>query len=178
MEVKSIATCEETMGNAISNQRGFMDRVYQLIFYLTGDFLFAGGKMFAIIEWLYIRNFDSKIRQKVKYDVGDVVDHENPRVVGRNRRPAHTFLRSFERTEECLSYWSDSNRSDTTLKNVHYLTGEAGKPSDEYSWKFLLVGSPKESPKNWELPSFGTESISSEGESDNWNYISMPGIDI
>ena len=92
------------MGNVISNQRGFMDRVYQLIFYLTGDFLFAGGKMFAIIEWLYIRNFDSKIRQKVKYDVGDVVDHENPRVVGRNRRPAHTFLRSFERTEECRGW--------------------------------------------------------------------------
>lgn len=155
-----------------------MDSVHELFFYLAGDLLFAGGKMFAIIEWLYIKNFDSKIRQKVTYDVGDVVDHENPRVVGRNRRPAHAFLRSFKKTEECLRYWLDNNRSDTTLSNVHYLTGEAGKPSDEFSWKFLLVGTPKESPKNWELPSFNPDLNNNGEKSDSWNHIPMPGINI
>ena len=123
--------------------------------------------MFSIIEYLYKYYFDSQLRQKVTYEVGAVVDYENPRVVGRNRRPAHSFLRSFQSPEDCLKYWSDANRTDKDLKNVLYLTGEAGKPSEEHSWSFLLVGNPKLSPKNWELPTGGDTGI--------WNSIALPG---
>lgn len=156
------------MGNIIAGQRGFIDRMYQFLFYLTGEFLFAGGTAFHIIEYLYKLYFDSKIRQKVTYQIGDEVDYENPKIVGRNRRPAHAFLRSFKKTEECLRYWSDSNRSDTDLKNVLFLTGEAGKPSEEHNWKFLLVGNPKECPNSWEQPEYTSVA-------GTWVYIPLPG---
>jgi hypothetical protein len=165
------------MGNSISSQRMFMDNAYKFLFWLTGTFLFDGGKVFPLIQWLYIRSFDSKIRQKVTYEVGEVVDYENPRVVGRHRRPAHAFLRSFKATEECLRYWSDNNRSDSLLDNIHYLTGEAGKPVDDQSWKFLLVGTPKESPAGWEKPDFKTESKVTTGKCLNksWDCVALPG---
>lgn len=165
------------MGNSISSQRTFTDNLYKFLFWLTGTFLFDGGKVFSMIQWLYIRNFDSKIRQKVTYDVGDVVDYENPRIVGRHRRPAHTFLRSFKSTEECIRFWSDSNRTDSLLDNIHYLTGEAGKPVNDQSWKFLLVGTPKESPAGWEQPSFNTESkaVTAGNCCKNWDFIALPG---
>ena len=165
------------MGNSISSQRTFTDTAYKILFCLSGTVLFDGGKVFSFIQWLYIRNFDSKIRQKVTYEVGEIVDYENPRIVGRHRRPAHAFLRSFKTTEECLRYWSDGNRSDSLLDNIHYLTGEAGKPVNDQSWKFHLVGTPKESPAGWEKPDFKTESEAKTGKVINksWDCIALPG---
>lgn len=165
------------MGNCISSQRSFTDTLYKILFYLSSNLLFDGGNIFAFIQWLYIRNFDSKIRQRVTYEIGDVVDYENPRIVGRNRRPAHAFLRSFTTTEECIRFWSDNNRLDSSLENVHYLTGEAGKPVNDQSWKFLLVGNPKESPKGWELPNFNTDSKAKTEEvitPTTWSFIALP----
>ena len=161
------------MGNAISSQRAFSDRLYRVIFYIINDFLFSGGRPFTLIESLYIRYFDSKIRQKVTYEIGDVVDYENPRVIGRNRRPAHAFLRAFKNTQDCLQYWSNNDRKDSDLENIHYITGEAGKPSEEHSWSFLLVGTPACSPENWEKPSFSTVEKKSK-DAEKWNHIPMP----
>ena len=166
------------MGNFISKQRKLNDILFNLVGYIGTDLLHAPGLPYDLIHWIYGAYFDSHLRQKVLYDVGEVVDHENPKIVGRNRRAAHAFLRSFKSTEECLAYWSDSNRTDSTLQSVFYLTGEAGMPLNDGSWKFLLVGSPKESPEGWELPTFSTEIKSSKQkdiDANNWNTIALPG---
>lgn len=155
------------MGNYIANNRGLMDCLYNFFFYLTGNLLFAGGFLFTWVEFFYIKYFDTNLRQKVTYDLGEIVDYENPRIVGRNRRPAHAFLRSFNNKGECISYWNSFNRLDSSLDNVLYLTGEPGKPLKDNSWKFALVGNPKESPIGWEQPSYE--------KSKDWDFISLPG---
>ena len=166
------------MGNFISKQRRLNDFAFHMLEYIGKDLLHAPGLPYDLIQWMYSSFFDSHLRQKVSYDVGEVVDYENPKIVGRNRRSAHAFLRSFKTTDECLTYWSDSNRTDSTLHNVFYLTGEAGMPLNDGSWKFLLVGTPKESPLGWELPTFNTDNKSAKQEDveiNNWNTIAVPG---
>lgn len=157
------------MGAYISNNRWLMENLYDFFFYLSGTLLFAGTFPFEIIQYFYRQQFDSKLRQKVTYNIEDINDYENPRIQGRNRRPAHAFLRSFADKKECLEYWSNHNRLDSELDNVFYLTGEAGKPIDDNSWKFMLVGDPKKSPTGWELPTYDTK------VSKRWNSIALPG---
>lgn len=165
-----------TMGGAISSQRSFTDTLYRNLFWLSTTVLFDGGNVFAFVQVLYRRYFDTNIRQKVTYEVGEIVDHENSKIVGRNRRPAHAFLRSLKSTDECLRYWSDNDRLESALENIFYLTGEPGKPINDQSWKFRLVGSPKESPAGWELPDFKAESASSSKKpTGSWDSIALPG---
>ena len=135
------------MGVALScflNQRSVIEFLFDVVEHLTGETLFNGSFLFRYMEGLYMKYFDSKIRQKVNYDItGEPVDHENPKIVGRNRRPAHALLRSFQDKDECMLYWVNPNRKISSLHNIHFLTGEPGIPLDDQTWSFLLVGSPQ-----------------------------------
>ena len=135
------------MGISLScflNQRSVIEFLFDVVEHLTGETLFNGSYLFKYMEGMYVKHFDTKIRQKVNYDItGEVVDHENPQIVGRNRRPAHALLRSFQDKEECMLYWANPNRKISSLHNIHFLTGEPGIPLDDKTWSFLLVGSPQ-----------------------------------
>ena len=135
------------MGVALScflNQRAVIEALFELVEHLTGVTLFNGSYLCRSLEGLYLTYFDTKIRQKVNYDItGEPVDHENPKIVGRHRRPAHALLRSFQDKEECMLYWANPNRKISSLHNIHFLTGEPGIPLNDKTWSFLLVGTPQ-----------------------------------
>lgn len=158
------------MGAALIYQRSVIETLFDLVEYLTGETLFNGAPVFRFAESLYIKYFDGNVRQKVTYDVSEVVDYENPRVVGRNRRPAHALLRSFTSREECINYWSNKDRKISDLSNICFLTGEAGNPLDDKTWSFLLVGSPKACPKNWESSSYSAADM----KNDKWTHTALP----
>jgi hypothetical protein len=162
------------MGAALSSflyHRSVIETLFDVVEHLTGETLFNGSPLFRFAESLYIKYFDKNIRQKVTYTVDDAaVDHENPRVVGRNRRPAHALLRAFGSRDVATAYWADSDRKISTLNNVHFLTGEAGEPLDDGAWRFLLVGSPAQTPAGWAAPGRPAEAAAAAA----WGPVALP----
>jgi hypothetical protein len=79
--------------------------------------IYGGGYVFKYFESNYIKNFDSKIRMKTDRIESDLPDWENSEVVGRNRRSAHTVLKSFTSKAHSLQYWSTiTQQPDNKLK--------------------------------------------------------------
>jgi hypothetical protein len=152
-----------------------------IIFYL----LFPGSLLATLAQRMYIRLFDSFLRQrypKAQSSTSDsyrrrdnntqtlaVPDWENPTVFGRNRRVMCSNAVSFSSRCEIISYYRRSavDRLESSLPGVQMLTGLPGKPSENSAgWKFLLVGSPDESPKGWNGKSFQDHA--------NWETVSLP----
>jgi hypothetical protein len=104
-----------------------MRQLESFLSYLMLDLFFEGGVMFWIIELFYIYSFERLQRQSSRSDKevqlgggqdkedassssaeGEVKvpDWEDPAVVGRYRRRAHTPLRAFPDVPISLAYWS------------------------------------------------------------------------
>mmetsp|Transcript_35185 Transcript_35185/g.35827 ORF Transcript_35185/g.35827 Transcript_35185/m.35827 type:complete len:1262 (+) Transcript_35185:57-3842(+) len=133
------------------------------IMYFTG----AGGFVYWIAESYYAFTFEYLLRQKSRNCTAKANPWENPRVVGKNRRPPHTVLNSFKSFSESIAnYRKDTGGSSVyTSENLYYLTGDAGDAGNSNSWDFKLVGSPEQSPPEWNSRDF---------ESKNWDQIKLP----
>ena len=101
------------MGNIIPSilyRRNVTEALIALLNYVMFYGIFAGGTVFPWVEWLYIRQFESKRQKRSKErqledESKAVVDWENPGVTGRNRRKAHAPLKAFSSKEDALKYW-------------------------------------------------------------------------
>ena len=143
--------------------------------YLAGTVLEAGGYIFPFFQYLYIKNFERSTRQQ-RPQLGSgasddekisLVDWENPGIVGRNKREAHTVLRSFKSVEATRYFWKELNNSrETELCNKYYLTGAAGVVDKSKRWSFLMIGKPSLAPENWETAEFVM--------SEEWKCMSLP----
>jgi hypothetical protein len=151
--------------------------------YITGSTLYAGSFAFALLEKLYMKNFDTKHRQRKlspslsaeQQQAGPELgnDWEDPEIVGKNRMHAHTVLRSFRSAEHALLYWADASMAPREREHCHkmLLTGAAGTPEQDTarSWEFSLVGSPELAPANWHHPEYSTGEDPS-----SWAAVSLP----
>lgn len=169
------------MGNLLYS-RAVMDRLIPFVEYLMLDGLYSGTAAFAFFEWLYIRGFDKNTRQRQALQAGasgssaaaeaEVDDWENPEVVSRNRRFTHTQLRSFDSKGNAINFWKlyggSAEGRAKCLKNVFYLTGQAGQPDPAKIWEFSLVGKPSDSPYGWEKKDYKPLSASS------WAAVALP----
>ena len=111
---------------------------------------YSGGFLFSVLEKIYIFTFDWNIRQRKPKPKSNnaagasvVNDWENPRIVGRNRRPPHASLRGFC---NCNPSNNSITASSNLKENVLYLTGY----ENNMCWKFHLVGNPSNAPGGWE----------------------------
>ena len=129
--------------------------VVRAVEFIAGTATYAGSYLFGYLEARYIKDFDSKHRQakpvtaETPREDGGVPDWENPEIVGRNRRNAHTVLRSFRSAEAAFSYWASGGADEEKYCKKFLLTGAAGSPPTEKEWKFLLVGCPAAAPGGW-----------------------------
>ncbi len=58
-------------------------------------------------------------------------------------------------------------RSELT-PNIKYLTGQCGEPDENNPWRFLLVGQPSETPRDFPSPAFNDRGTS-------WSEVALPG---
>lgn len=170
---------------------GLYDRIVRVLLnvltpyveYICFYLLFPGGTIYAIVQYLYIKLFNILIRHgdrtkrknsfesKSQHGLGGrnmIPDWENPQMVGRNRRAAHTDGRSFLSGNELFRHYRNDSQN-TPLDTIFLLTGEPGIPGGNLMWKFLLVGSPEESPPGW-----NNEVYSCDLPLDAWNAVALP----
>lgn len=122
----------------------------QTIFeYLAFKFLFSGGRMFYFLEAMYHRNFDKIRVKKPAIDTNLISPHrldwENSEITGRNRRPAHVQIYSFDSKKNALEYWKPGQHR--TQETTNKLLTNIFKLSDpSIKWDFAIFGSPETIP--------------------------------
>ena len=181
-----------------------IDPLVKLVEYLSLDLFFSGGSFFYFFERLYIWRFESSHRHKTdekgllisadkKWLAKNslcskkLLDYENCSVVGRNRRPSHSTLRSFgSNKDDSLKYWMADKtyeQKQRSLTNKFYLSGLCGCPDLANTWKFLLCGCPEDAPQEWFAVSYDCDSSKAEAElvgegeglsAGRWSDVALP----
>lgn len=121
---------------------------------------------------LYALTFEQSSRQQSRRRLKNVEivvnEFSNPQVIGRRRRQMHHKSRSFYKLSQAKRYWHDKvHKVASPSPDVMMLTGKAGLPDENLSWKFKLVGSNTGySPTDWIDPKY---------DDHDWSSIAMPG---
>eukprot|EP01041_Mallomonas_annulata_P010826 gene10826-22579_t len=115
----------------------------------------------------YVLNRQNQKQQPMSTENNEHSYWENPKVIGKNRRPPHTLLRAFKNYSTAMlnfkKYMYLQSKPDSD--SVFFLTGASGDSSNSPSWKFTLIGSPIDSPKSWQKKQFDDSS---------WNNVKLP----
>ncbi len=143
----------------------------------------------SLLTWLYIKAFDVFIRQNIPpinkeklLRAGKVMHHQNsndaleslprqqnPKEVGRCRRPMHSKFRSFQKKSHAIGYGCRKGIHDEDCNaHIMLLTGKAGVPDENNPWDFELIGDPFDLPDHligWHELQF---------DSSSWSKVSLP----
>lgn len=146
----------------------------------------------GLLSWLYIKLFDSTIRQKISSNdkmkmleagkrshhphsreaVPSLPAQQNPEEVGRHRRPMRHKSRSFQNKSHAIEYWRRKNlhqsTKDIARENVLLLTGKPGVPDEANPWDFQLIGDP------FDLPPHLTTWHEAHFDSTRWDKVALP----
>lgn len=145
-----------------------------------------------LLSWLYIKLFNTFIRQEISSDdkrmmleagkhshhphsrdaILSLPPQQNPEEVGRHRRPMHHKSRSFLKKSHAMEYWRrkllNRDTKDIARDNILLLTGKPGVPDKDNMWDFELIGNP------FDLPIHMIGWHESHFNSTSWNKVALP----